>query len=30
MPDGSTRPLQDETDWELVKAMTEEKVEVKR
>jgi len=30
MPDGSTRPLQDETDWELVRAMTEEKVEVKR
>lgn len=27
MPDGSTRPLQDETDWERVKAMTEEEVE---
>lgn len=29
MPDGSTRPLQDETNWEWVKAMTEEKVEAK-
>ncbi len=27
MPDGSTHPLQDKTDWERVKVMTEEEIE---
>ena len=27
MPDGTTRPLADETDWERLRAMTEEEVE---
>lgn len=27
MPDGSLRPLSDETDWERLRAMTEEEVE---
>lgn len=27
LPDGSTRPLADDTDWERIRAMTEEEIE---